>query len=133
MVRSTVVRLRSWYGLGLMGYSVRMRLRNLKNNQVVCEDLKICESFLDRFLGLINPRNPRNLMLKTRFGIHTFFLRDSIDVLILDEKNQVVKLRQRLLPNKLFFWNPKYIKVIELEAGSVLKYRIGMGDTLSIN
>lgn len=116
-----------------MVYSWRMILRNLKNNQVVCEDLKVCRSFWDRFLGLINPKNPRNLMFKTRYGLHTFFLNDEVDIVVLNKKKQVVKLKNNLKPWRMFFWNPDYINVLELEAGSILKYRIGIGDTLSIN
>lgn len=110
-----------------------MQLINLKNNQTICSDLKICKSFLDKSLGLIKPSNPRNLMLQTRFGIHTFFLKKPIDVLVLNKKMQVVKVKKDLEPFKLFFWNPKYIKIIELPSGSILKYRIALGDTLSIH
>ena len=116
-----------------MVYSWRMILRNLKNNQVICEDLKFCRSFWDRSLGLINPGNPRNLMFKTRFGVHTFFLKQDIDLLILNNKKQVVKLKQNLKPWRMFFWNPSYSNVLELEEGSILKFRVAIGDTLSIN
>ena len=111
----------------------RMILRNLKNNQVICEDLKVCRSFWDRSLGLLNPRNPRNLMLNTRFGIHTFFLKHNTDIVILNDKKQVVKLRHNLKPWRMFFWDPSYSSVLELEAGSILKFRVAIGDTLSMN
>lgn len=110
-----------------------MQLINLKNNQTICEDLKICRNLLDKSLGLINPKNPRNIMMETRFGIHTFFLKEPIDVLVLNKKMQVVKIKKDLEPFKLFFWNPKYLKVIELSCGAILKYRIALGDTLSIH
>lgn len=116
-----------------MVYSALMTLRNLKNNQVICEDLKICRSFWDRFLGLMNPKNPRNLMFETRYGIHTFFLKDDVDIIVLNKKKQVVKLKKNLKPWRTFFWNPNYSCLLELEAGSILKYRIGIGDTVSIN
>lgn len=112
---------------------MRMKLRNLKNNQVICEDLKQCKSIWDKTLGLINPRNPRHLMLETRYGIHSFFLKKPIDVLVLDKKFRVVKIKQSLKPNRILFWDRRYSKVIELPEGSILKYRVALGDTLSIS
>lgn len=110
-----------------------MRLINLKNNQVVCTNLRIGSSFRERLLGLLYPGYGSHLMLKTRFGIHTFFLKKPIDVVVLDDKNKVVKIKQGLRPFSLFFWNPKFLKVIEIPEGAILKYRISLGDTLSIS
>lgn len=110
-----------------------MIVRNLKNNQVICEDLKICRGFWDRVLGLINPKNPRNLMFETRYGIHTFFLKEAIDVLVLSGNLRVVKTKQSLAPGRLFFWHPRHCRVLELPEGAILKFRVSVGDTLSIS
>ncbi len=115
-----------------MVYSKPMVLRNLKNNQVICQDLKICQTVLDKLLGLINQKNPRNLMFQTRYGIHTFFLKEPIDVLVLSDNLRVVKIRRSLKPGRLFFWQPRYRKVLELPQGAILKFRVSVGDTLSI-
>lgn len=110
-----------------------MILKNLTSGKTICKDLKICSSFLDRALGLLVPNNPRNLAFNTRFGIHTFFLKAPIDLLILDTKLKVVILKQNLKPGKLFFWNPSYSWVIELNKNSVRKFQIKEGDRLSIS
>lgn len=94
------------------------------NRSLNTQDLKFAQSFTDRFLGLLRKNNPRFLLFKTRFGIHTFFLRETIDVLILNRDYIVVKVKKNLKPNRFFFWNPKYFLVLELPANSILKYKI---------
>jgi len=58
-------------------------LKNLTKNTIIATDLKECVSFKDRNLGLLDQQNPRSLLFKTRFGIHTFGLSEPIDVLVL--------------------------------------------------
>ena len=74
--------------------------------------------------GLLIRSNPRNLLFKTRFGIHTLFLREPIDVIVLNDKLQVMGTKQYLKPNSLFFWNPKYSIIIELKTGTISKFNI---------
>lgn len=110
-----------------------MILKNITTGKVICKDLKICESFIDRNLGLLRKSNPRNLMFKTRFGIHTFFLKEAIDVVILDKDLKIVKLKPTLKPFSLFFWNPKYDQIIELKAGTSNLFKFKIGTKLKIN
>lgn len=90
------------------------------------------EGVLNKTIGLIGARKPRPLFFKTRFGIHTFGLKFPIDVLILDKNDRVVYLRERLLPNRLFFWNPRFNKVIELPSGTILDNNIICGDKIRL-
>ena len=83
-------------------------------------------------LGLLKKSNPRSLLFKTRFGIHTFFLRTAIDVLVLDEKHAVQAVKESLRPNRVYFWNPKYPLVLELLKGSVRKSKTSVGDHLKL-
>ena len=110
-----------------------MTLKNLTTGKIICRDLKICNSFIDRTLGLLLPNNPRNLLFKTRFGIHTFFLKQAIDVLILDDHLKIVQIKQNLKPNSLFFWNPKYFQILELSKGTITKFNIKPGQFLKIS
>jgi uncharacterized membrane protein (UPF0127 family) len=68
-----------------------------------------------KYLGLMFVRNPLPTYFETRWGVHTFFVRKRIAVYILDEHN-IVKIRKAVKPWRLFFWNPKYKKVLELPA-----------------
>lgn len=64
--------------------------------------------------GLLGTTKAYPLLLKTRWGIHTFGMKYAIDVVILDKENKVVKIKENLKPNYFFVWNPKYNKVLEL-------------------
>lgn len=108
-----------------------MKIINLSKKIIIAENIKEAETLSDKILGLLKKTNPRSLIFKTRFGIHTFFLKESIDVIILDKDLKVVKLKS-LEPNKLFFWNPKYNLVLELPKGTVQETFTKIGDTLGL-
>ena len=107
-----------------------MILKNISKKTVLAQDLKQAKSFLDKAVGLLRKSNPRALLFKTRFGIHTFFLREAIDVIVLDREFKVVKIKQNLNSNRLFFWNPGYFYILELPAGLIKKTHTTIGDKL---
>ena len=78
----------------------------------------------EKIQGLIGKKKPQSLMLKTRFGIHTFGLKFPIDVLILNNENKVASIKKNLKPNRIFLWNPMHDKVLELPSGTIQKYAI---------
>lgn len=86
--------------------------------------VKKTKNLKEKVLGLIGAKQPYALMLKTRFGIHTFGLKFPIDVLILDKNNKVVKMKKSLKPNNIFLWNPLLDKVIELPQGTINRRKI---------
>lgn len=90
------------------------------------------KSIKNKAIGLINAKKAQPVLLKTRFGIHTFCMRFPIDVLILNRTNIVVKLHQNLLPNNIFIWNIKYNTVIELPAGYISSHKIKLGDYIEL-
>lgn len=89
------------------------------------------KTFKERLLGWhLYP--DQILLLETRFGIHTFLLKSSIDVLVLSNKNLVVKVKPGLKPNRVLFWNPKYHYVVELPNGYINKHRIKLDDKIQL-
>lgn len=109
-----------------------MILKIRKTRKIICRDLKSAESLKDRLFGLLLKSNPRNLLFKTRFGIHTFFLKKPIDILILDKEFKIVRVKQSLKPNRFFFWDFKYDFVIELEQGTITKFKLKSNIELQI-
>lgn len=107
-----------------------MILKNLTTGITITNNLKIAESFFDLAFGLLKSSNPRFMLFKTRFGIHTFFLQDEIDIIILDKNNRVAKLKTGLKPNRLFFWNPRYFLAIELPKDTIAASRTKLNDRL---
>lgn len=108
-----------------------MVIKNLTKNRIISKEAKFAKSFLDRLLGLLIKSNPRTLIFKTRFGIDTFFLKEPIDVVVLDKNLKVVKLKENLRPNKLFFWNPRHFWIIEL-LKEAIRNNIEIGDKLKL-
>jgi len=86
----------------------------------------------DKVIGLIGAKKPYTLLIKTRWGIHTFGVQFPIDILVLDKENKVVKMKNSLKPNRIFFWHPKYLTVIELPEGFVEKKKIKLQEKIQI-
>lgn len=108
-----------------------MNVVNITKNKTLYKNAKYATNFFDQLLGLANPSNPRGMVLKTRFGIHTFGLKEPIDVLILDKNKNVIVIKT-VKPNKIFFWNPKYNLVVELPNGLINKTGTKMGDKIKM-
>jgi uncharacterized membrane protein (UPF0127 family) len=82
--------------------------------------------------GLMGKAKAYPIYFKTRFGIHTFFLKFPIDVVILDKEKRSVKLVENLSPNHFLFWNLKYNHVVELPQGTIKRKKIKLGDKISL-
>lgn len=87
-------------------------------------------SGVNTLTGLIGVKKPKAVFFKTHWGIHTFGLRFPIDILILDNENKVVKIKENLKPFRLFLWNPKFNSVLELPEGTVKNDNISIGDQI---
>lgn len=80
--------------------------------------------------GLLGKNKPEALIFKTRFGIHTFFMKFSIDLLIVDKNKKVIIAKRNVKPNRIVIWNFLYNTVIELPPGSLYKSKTTKGDIL---
>lgn len=86
----------------------------------------IAESFKDKLLGLMNKKNINyGLLIKNCKSIHTFFMLESIDVLLLDQDNRILKINRNIRPNKiLIFNNKKRTNILELPNNSSLNLKV---------
>lgn len=110
-----------------------MVLRNVSKKTILASDIKRARSLADKTLGLLKKTNPRSMIFETRFGIHTFFMVGSIDVLVLDSKYRVRQIKKSLKPNKIFIYWPKFPFVVELPEGITEKSKTETGDVLKID
>ena len=99
--------------------------------------LKIAGGFWENAVGLLAWHSGKwqlyqGLLINTRFGIHTFGMTRSIDLLILDQQDQVVIIKENLKPWHLFFWNPHYSRVIEGATGIIKSKAIKVGDRVKL-
>jgi len=98
---------------------VRLKVKRLKN-------------IFERATGLLGVSQAYVIYFRTRFGIHTFFVRFPIDVLILDDTLRVVKMVEGLQPFRIFVWHPRFKHVIELPEGEIRKHRIKLGEIITL-
>lgn len=93
---------------------------------------KFANNLLERMMGLIGKHEAHGLLINTRFGIHTFFLRFPIDVMVIDKSGKVVALKKHLKPHRLYLWNPKYDRVLEMPENTIEKNNIKIGTNITL-
>ena len=93
----------------------------------------IAESFKDKLLGLMNKKNiDYGLLIKNCKSIHTFFMLESIDVLLLDKDNKILSIKRNVTPNKIvIFSNKKRTNILELPSNSSLNLKVN--DVIDFN
>ncbi|MFH1193001.1 MAG: DUF192 domain-containing protein [Candidatus Jorgensenbacteria bacterium] len=109
-----------------------MMVKNLTRGTVMSARVAVARTFGEKSTGLRGGTEPSALFMKTRWGIHTFGMRFSIDCLVLDDGFAVVAVRENVAPNRFFFWNPRYRNVLEFPAGTIRKTGTRVGDKMAM-
>lgn len=93
----------------------------------------IANNFKDKLLGLMFKKNiDYSLLIKNCKSIHTFFMKENIDVLLLDKNNKILDIKRNIKPNKIvIFKNKKRTNILEMPNNSSLKYKIN--DTIKLD
>jgi uncharacterized membrane protein (UPF0127 family) len=94
--------------------------------------VKYLKTYREMSVGLLGAVRAENMYFKTRFGIHTFFMKFPIDVMILDRQNRVAAIKKNLKPFRIFFWNPKNDGVVELQEGTIEREKIRVGEQITL-
>ncbi len=87
-------------------------------------NLDIANTFYKRLKGLMGQKNIKKGMFfpKTR-SIHTFFMKDNIDVIMIDKNNTVIYSQGNVSKNKIIIKRNAY-HTIELPKNSLNNYDI---------
>lgn len=86
------------------------------------KDIRLAKNILERMKGLLGKSGlapGQGLLIRPCNGIHTFFMKFSIDAVFLDRHYRVVALFRDLPPNRLTPISRKTHCVLELPAGTV--------------
>lgn len=83
-----------------------------------------------KITGLIGKKRAKIVVFRTRFGIHTFFLKFPIDIVIVSKDNKVVFIKKFVKPKRFVFWNPRFDTVIELPEGTIENLGLKIGSIL---
>jgi uncharacterized membrane protein (UPF0127 family) len=108
-----------------------MRIKNISKNTTIADEAVIADTLKKQTFGLLLYKSPRAMVFRTRFGIHTFFMKYPIDVAVLDKDKKVRKIKKNLQPNRIFLWNPDFEIVFELPTGTLERTKTMMLDTVS--
>ena len=86
----------------------------------------VAKKFKDKLIGLMGKKNINyGLLIENCKSIHTFFMKENIDVLLLDKNKRIIKIVRNVCPNKiLIFKNKKRTNILELPSNSSLKYKV---------
>lgn len=102
------------------------------NKVMIKIQVKFLKNILEKNRGLLGYNKAFPALIKTRFGIHTFGMRFPIDILVLNKEGEVVAMKEKLEPNKIFVWSPLYNIVIELPSGQIKKDELRIGDRVML-
>lgn len=65
-------------------------------------EIKEAKSFKDRLIGLMFKKNINyGLLFKNCKSIHTFFMKEEIDIIATDKNNNVIKTYKLVKPNRI--------------------------------
>ena len=109
---------------------------NLTTGEIVADKVRIAQDFKSRSIGLLNRKSldeNEALLIKPCNSIHTFFMKFPIDVVFLDKKGKVVKIKESMQPWRLLSSMPRGFMVLELKSRKIQKIRIKVGDLIEIH
>ena len=88
-------------------------------------NVDVADNFKKRLLGLMGIENIKTGLFfpKTR-SIHTFFMKEDIDIIMVDKENKVIYYRKNLSKNKIIIKKKAY-HTIELPHNSLKNIELG--------
>ena len=108
-----------------------MELLKISNNysKVLVLD---ANNFFARLKGLIGRKlnDSTGILLTPCNQVHTFFMSESIDVIFISSKNQVIHIEEQMPPSKFGKRMKGAKRVLELKGGISKQLNINIGDTL---
>lgn len=89
-------------------------------------------SFKLRFLGLMGQKTiNKGLFFPNCNSIHTFFMKDRIDVLMMDDNNKIIFIHENLPKNKIIY-HKKAKNTLELPKNTINNLKIKINDHIKI-
>ncbi|HZJ77281.1 MAG TPA: DUF192 domain-containing protein [Clostridia bacterium] len=106
-----------------------------KGDTVIINDLEIADSFFKRLLGLMYRKSMgenHGLLLVPCNQIHTFGMKFPIDALFLSCDYVIIQMEKSIKPHKVLKTVKNSNYVLELPAGKIEKFGLGVGDKLVV-
>jgi uncharacterized protein len=109
--------------------------RDLGTGRIVANRVSVASGRVDRAVGLLGRSHletGEGLLITPCRGVHTCFMRFSIDILALDEDGVVVDAVSMLKPWRIRLPRPGTHSVLELPAGTLLNAETRIGHRIKI-
>lgn len=106
-----------------------------KNGWEIAKNVLVADTFFSRAQGLMFKREMIDfdgMLIKPCNSIHTFCMYFPIDVVFLSKKYEVIKIFEKLKPNRMTRPYFSATQVLELKAGT-LNGRLSKGDLLEVS
>jgi hypothetical protein len=113
-----------------------LRISNPARQSILGDRIGIADNTLTRFVGLMGRRSlapGHGLLIRPSNGVHTLWMRFSIDVLLLDREHRVLSAYAKLRPFRLTAINWKASAALELPAGMINTTNTQIGDVLEFD
>lgn len=110
-------------------------ISNRTRDSLMGDRIRLADTSISRFIGLLTRGSlstGEGLLIRPSNGVHTLFMRFSIDVLLLDREARVLAAYDRLRPFRLTSINWKAASALELPAGTIAQTSTRVGDQLDV-
>lgn len=91
-------------------------------------DILLADTFFKRLFGLMGKKNISYGMYFPKINsIHTFFMKEAIDVIALDNENIIIDIKANMLKNRIYMAKNKAKKtsILELPLNASKDFKIG--------
>ena len=122
-------------GNGVLSGSRTIRIRNSTRGTVLGERIRVADNAWSRFIGLIGTASMpegSGLLIYPSQGVHTIGMAFPIDVIFLDRKFKVRKLRENLRPFRMTSIDWHTSSVLELPSSAIKTSATEVDDQLEI-
>ena len=109
--------------------------RNVETGMVIADRVTVASRRLERAIGLLGHSHleaGEALWIKPCNGVHTWFMRFSIDVIAMDATGVIVDAVSALKPWRMRLPKPGAYSVLELPAGTLLNVPAKLGQRIQI-
>jgi uncharacterized membrane protein (UPF0127 family) len=117
-----------------MATLIKLRVRNLTKNTMLADRADIADTSLARKKGLLKHSGlaeGEGLWIVPCEGVHTFFMKFPIDVVFINKKRVVTKIRPNMVKSRLAL-SLRAHSTIELPVGTIEKSKTIVGDQLEL-
>lgn len=115
-------------------YKIMSTEKNPEDLLLICSELIIAQSFIDKLFGLIfkTLKTGQGFAIRDCSSIHTCWMKYKIDVVFLNERYEIIKLYESFRQSRITPIINKANCVIEFPESTINNYLLKTGDMLKI-